>query len=577
MPSKLLGLLAAVVQKGAPASLQPWAASYFNEDAIGFSLVVSIIIVLLTYVFLFKILPGLRMDYYLSKFPTMTGKLPVLGHALRLTGAAPWGKMMRWSFRPELNAAKGKGGNRVVYFNVVGMRVLYINEPKLLRRVLLTHQRNYRKAIDSAYKHFMCLLGTGLVTSEDEQWKKGRLLLSHALRIDILEDIPLMTMNAVDRIMQKLDAVGGKASFVDLNEEFRHMTLQVIGESSLSLTPEETDRIFPALYLPIVHECNKRVWAPWREFMPFLKAPRAHTCLVALNKVLGDIIVSRWKTKDAAMASGKPDILALCMSQISAIDDHVVQELRDDVKTMLLAGHETSAALLTWASYELVRRPEARAKVVEEAKRLFDPKNCKETIETRYGKRGVPTADQVRQLVYTPAVLRETLRLHSVVPLVMRYAAKDDVWPASESGLDRDLKVPAGCTVAVGIAGVHHNENVWEDPEKFDPERFVDADIANNTNTLNSKVKHEYAKTIDPYAFIPFINGPRNCLGQHLSIMETQVALAYLFLNWDLKLYRNPRTPETPNWEEEVGRHHDFIIPQVPHDGLKVFGSVNKI
>ncbi|EPY25387.1 cytochrome p450-like protein [Angomonas deanei] len=459
------------------------------------------------------------------------------------------------------------------------MRVLYINEPKLLKRVLLTHQRNYRKAIDSAYKHFMCLLGTGLVTAEDEQWKKGRLLLSHALRVDILEDVPLMTIRAVDRIMEKLDKVSESNPFVDLNEEFRHMTLQVIGESSLSLSPDETDRIFPALYLPIVHECNRRVWAPWRAFMPFLDGSRErNTCLKKLDTVLGEIIESRWKVREEKMKSGKPDILALCMSQIDAIDSHVVKELRDDVKTMLLAGHETSAALLTWATYEVIRHKDIRQKLVEEAKGLFDPKNCKEVIQTRYGPRGVPSADNVRQLKLIPAVLRETLRVHSVVPLVMRYAAKDDVWKKEDTGLEEDLKVPAGCNIAVGIQGVHRNPDVWSNPTEFDPERFIDAEIANNTNLLNSSEKHTFSKVIDPYAFIPFINGPRNCLGQHLSIMETQVALGYLFYNWDLRLYKDPQYhfKNEQNWEDEVGRHHDYIIPQVPHDGLKVYGSVNK-
>lgn len=551
-----------------------------EQSPVNLAIVTTAILALL-YLLFFKLIPSLRMDYMLYKFPTVKGWLPFLGHAIPLLGPAPWSKMVQWSYHPELNglARKPAGSkdtvSRLVVYDVAGMRVMYINHPALLRRVLLTHQRVYRKAVAAAYKHFVCLLGTGLVTSEDEHWRRGRLLLSHAMRVDILEDIPEMTVKAVNRILAKAEAADANTPFIDMCEEFRHMTLQVIGESILSLTPDEVDRIFPALYLPIVHECNKRVWAPWRAFMPFLEGSRERSsCLRKLNEVLSDIIRSRWATRNDPKSTADPDILALCMAQLDKVDETVIIELRDDVKTMLLAGHETSAALLTWATYETIRHPDIRQRVVEEGRRLFDPKNCKQTMETPHGVRGIPSTDQVRQLVWTPAVLRETLRKHSVVPLVMRYASEDDVLPASETGLGRDITIPRGCTVAVGIEGVHNNPDVWENPQKFDPERFIDAEIANNTNTMLNKTAATYSKKIDPYAFIPFINGPRNCLGQHLSLIETQVALAYLFHCWDATLYRDKAMyPNDATWEDEVGRHHDFIIPQIPHDGLKIFGS----
>lgn len=568
-----------------PTAAQPYILPLAREDMVPTTLAAALVTAAVMYFIITVVFPGLRMDYYLSKLPTMRHSIPVLGHALLLAGAAPWSKMAMWSLHPEKNIPKKKKADgtttsRLVTFNVAGMRVIYINEPRLLRRVLLTHQRNYRKAIAAAYKHFMCLLGTGLVTAEDEHWKRGRLLLSHAMRIDIVEDVPEMAMHAVDRIQKKLDAVKSTGGSVDLNEEYRHMTLQVIGESALSLSAEESDRIFPALYLPIVHECNKRVWAPWRAYMPFLAGSRERNhCLKELNAVLSDIIRSRWEQRKEPKYTAKPDILALCMSQIDHVDNNVITELRDDVKTILLAGHETSAALLTWATYETIRHPEIRKKIFDEAVKLFDPANCKRTMETRYGVRGIPSTDEVRDLVWTPAVLRETLRRHSVVPLVMRYAAKDDVWSAADTGLDKDVRIPAGCTIAVGMQGVHSNPDVWEDPDRFDPTRFIDAEIANDTNYLNRNTNDvKFSKKIDPYAFIPFINGPRNCLGQHLSMIETQVALAYMILNYDLEIARDPAFKgDVAAYEEAVGRHHEFIIPQVPHDGLKVTGVINKV
>lgn len=574
------------------------------------SVVFALLGVLAAAILVFFIFPAIRMHRHLSKLPTMNGGLPFLGHSLRLTGPAPWTKMARWSYLPDRNGArpslgernkeKGvssqhKGENRLVFFNVAGMKVVYINHPVLLKRVLLTKQRVYRKAVDAAYKHFVCLLGKGLVTAEDEQWRKGRLLLSHALRIDILEDVPSMTIGAVTRIMNKLldarNPTSGSEPWVEICEEYRHMTLQVIGESALSLSPDETDRIFPALYLPIVHECNRRVWEPWRGYMPWLEGSRTRNqCLKDLNKVISEFIINRWENREEFLKKRKPDILALCMNQIKEMNPATVLELRDDAKTMLLAGHETSAALLTWATYELIRHPDMYAKVREEAKFLFDPSRCKESMDTPYGRRGIPTADDVRTLEWTPSVLRETLRLHSVVPLVMRYASKDDQLLPEDTGLPYPVTIPSGCTIAIGIEGVHHNPLFWDDPEVFRAERFYHAEIANDTNAMRrtegeekteggerkeAKAKKVYERQIDPYAYLPFINGPRNCLGQHLALIETQVAIAYLILNWDLELYKDPIKPHSDNWQDEVGRHHDFIIPQVPHEGLKVSGKPN--
>ncbi|ESS65075.1 cytochrome P450 [Trypanosoma cruzi Dm28c] len=532
--------------------------------------------IILYYFFLF--LRGFIMDRHLRNIPEAPGRIPVVGHALILMGGSPWRKMADWSLDSFSHADSNKKNdaprtNRLVRFNVLYQRVVYINDPLLLKRVLLTNQRNYAKDVETSYKHFLCLLGTGLVTAEGEHWKKGRLLLSHAMRIDVLEEVPKMTIKAVGRVMDQIAAIDDKNPFVDLNEAFRHMTLQVIGETTLSLEPEETDRIFPALYLPVVHECNRRVWEPWRVVMPFLEGfQERRRCLKELNHVICELILKRWEDRHKPH---KRDIISLCLSQIDKMDNAMVVQLRDDVKTILLAGHETSAALLTWATYEVISHPDACEKIVEEARVLFDPARCEEKFVTPEGKTwGIPTASDVRNtLRWSPACLRETLRKHSVVPLVMRRALKNDVWPASITGLDGDVTIPAGCSVAVGIQAVHRRPDIWPDPDTFKPERFLDVKLENNFTTPNHEA---YKDTVDPYAFIPFINGPRNCLGQHLSLMETEVALAYLFLNWDLRFYgadAGATDVEKRLFQEEVGRPHVFMFPIVPQNGLKVVGT----
>jgi cytochrome P450 len=497
---------------------------------IGLVFTIAVVMMLLR-----SFLAARRMDSLLALIPQPCQPIPVLGHALKLAGAEPWNIMARWC---------EEAGNMIT-FNVAGQRVVYVNDPKLIKRVLLTNQRNYCKDIGTSYKHFMCLLGSGLVTSEGEKWKKGRLLLSHALRIDILDEIPMITHSAISKIISKMNT----NESVDLNEEFRHMTLQVIGEAALSFTPEQTDAIFPSLYLPIVHECNRRVWEPWRQFLPFLNGSRERsTCLKRLNEVLCNTIRERWALREEEKRQGilrKQDIMDLCMSQIPELDESIVAQLRDDVKTMLLAGHETSAALLTWATYELIAHPNIMEEVVRESLEVYGKHIAAGTI---------PGLEEVKRLTWTPAVLRETLRKHSVVPLTMRVAIEDDVIPMSESGLGHEVVIPKNCTVAVGILGVHHRPDIWANPSTFSPQRFMGDNM----------------ERVDPYAFIPFINGPRNCLGQHLSLMETQFALSWLVANMSLSLHGEQDIAK-------VGKHHPFVVPSVPNNGLHVSAKPRKL
>lgn len=498
------------------------------------TLVVTVLVVAISGYVLSIGISGLMKDAKMKNIPLppVGLNLPFLGHALQLVGAAPWDKMRSWC-----------ATTKIVQFNLLGQRVVFTNEPKLLRRIMLTNQRNYCKDVGMSYKHFMCLLGNGLVTAEGEHWRKGRILLSSALRIDILDDVPDIAIAAFNRLAEKMK----NGAVVDLNEEYRHLTLQVISEAAVSFTPEEGDRVFARLYLPIVHECNQRVWEPYRQYLPFLKGCRDRaSCLKELNSILCDTIRSRWEQRKVEAAKGivrKQDIMDKVMSQVTEMSEATVKQLRDDIKTMLLAGHETSAALLTWATYEVMRHPAIMKELIDEATEVFGS----------YAKSGeIPKIDVVKKLRWAPAILRETMRLHPPVPITMRLAVKDDFIPKAESGLDYDITIPKGATVGIGIHGAHMRPDIFPRPEEFIPQRMLD----------------EAFDEIDPYAFIPFINGPRNCLGQHLAFAETQIVLSYMFLTMSLELPKN-----SAHTMDELGKAHDFLVPSVPQHGLHVVGT----
>ncbi len=160
-------------------------------------------------------------------------------------------------------------------------------------------------------------------------------------------------------------------------------------------------------------------------------------------------------------------------------------ELRDELLTLLVAGHETTARSLAWTFHRLLEHPDALRAAVEEVDRVFPD--------------GAIDPDRVGELAYLEAVVKETLRLNPVVPLVGRRL--------QERMRFADLELPAGVVVVPSIYLTHRNPQVWPAPERFDPSRFLGAKVS-------------------PYAFFPFGGGVRRCIGMAFALYEMQVVLA---------------------------------------------------
>ena len=280
-------------------------------------------------------------------------------------------------------------------------------------------------------------------------------------------------------------------------------------------------------------ECNARSLSPWRTYIP-TRQWFAHRWRVRqLDDAIVDIIRARWKKRQARVAGAagadvdrRPppdDILERVLDQVekSEYGPSVETQLCYEIKTFLLAGHETSAAMLTWTMYELSRDEDATRRVVSEAERVFG----------KLDQGALPTRDSLASLEYTLAALKETLRLYSVVPVVTRVAEEDDDLGGT--------RVPAGTTVIMSLQGVHHREDLWEDPLTYKPERFLNADEN------------------EGFRFLPFIQGPRNCLGQYLALLEARVVLGTL-----VKRYAFTSA------SAENGKKHTKAIPIAPANGM---------
>lgn len=167
-------------------------------------------------------------------------------------------------------------------------------------------------------------------------------------------------------------------------------------------------------------------------------------------------------------------------------------DIREEVDTVMFAGHDTTASAMTWFLYCIARHPEQQQMVMDEVDQLFGDSDrpC--------------TTQDATELKYLECCIKETLRLYPSVPAVMRCLTED-----VEIG---GYTLPAGVSVALMIYGMHHNPSVYPDPEEFKPERFLPE---------NSVGRH-------PFSFIPFSAGPRNCIGQKYGLLEIKVVLVNL-------------------------------------------------
>jgi len=216
-----------------------------------------------------------------------------------------------------------------------------------------------------------------------------------------------------------------------------------------------------------------------------------------------------------------------------------IKQFRDEIKTFLFAGHETSSMMLTWALYETIVNKDVEKKVLEESYRVWGDTN--DTTNSKFYRSdgeipetGKDIHDSVRDgLKYTQNVLREALRKYSIVPVVTRQAVEDE-----QVG---DYFFPKGSKIAIPIRAIHYRKDLWGDPENFRPERFEEK--------------------MDEFSWLGFIAGRRQCVGQQFALLETKIVLS-LFLNrFELSI--------APGYEDSVHRH-PFNIPIGPENGLRL-------
>lgn len=373
----------------------------------------------------------------------------------------------------------------IAHFSLGSRPVFLLNNPGFVQHVLQDNYRNYRKS--DFYDAVRPFFGNGLGLSEGDFWRRQRQMAQPGFGREKLAAMATGMSECASDMVDSWRMAASQGTSFDVVSETMRLALSIAVRTLFSRQIDgEFRTIYDALTVALRH-AEHRVWAPvsFPERVPtsrnreFLKAIRT------LDRIVYGVIEQRRQSNEETN-----DLLSLFLAarDEETGEEMTDQQLRDEVLTIFIAGHETVASAMAFTFYLLSRHPDIERRVVQE-------------LENTLGGRA-PAFEDLPKLEYTSRVVSEAMRLYPPVWTVSRAPIEDD-----EIGGHR---VPAGATVMISPYVMHRNAKYWENPEGFDPERFTE----------------ENSRGRPRYAYFPFGGGPRICLGRHFAMMEAQIVLA---------------------------------------------------
>ncbi len=368
-------------------------------------------------------------------------------------------------------------------------RVVLLNHPAYIKHVLQDNHWNYVKTGTPDLMMLKPMLGEGLMTSEGDAWLYQRRLAQPAFHREQVEAFGQLMVGTTLDLCDDLRQYADRAQPIDIAEQMTRLTTRIVARALYGADIVDQLGNFSAS-VQIMNEFMAH-FDP-RDAVRYQRFRNAHA---AIHRIVEHIIQMR----RAGSAAGQ-DLLAMLMQ---AQDEQTGQgmndvQLRDQVMTLLMAGHETTAKALTWTWYLLDRYPVVAEQLRGEHAAVLGGRP--------------PTIQDLPRLEYTWMVLQEVMRLYPPVWIMSRSAVVDDVIGG--------YRVPAGSLVLVSPYLIHRHAEYWPNPEHFDPERF--------SARQSSDRPH--------YALFSFSGGPRQCIGKSFATVELQLVLATIAQQYTLQL-----------------------------------------
>jgi cytochrome P450 len=404
---------------------------------------------------------------------------PILGNVFALARDRLWVMQQAGGIRGgicELPLARGS--------------VVIVSSPDLVHELLVSEAESFVKG--TTFRFLRPVIGNGLVTSEGDFHRRQRKLIAPALthkRIATYAD----TMVAY---AERAQATWPDGARIDVSAEMMRLTLDIVSKTLLDAdVGEAADEVGSAVSL-LLREINARISTP----LSFLlgSASRnagARAAMATLDGIIMRIIRERRESKTDA-----GDLLSMLLAaQEEGTGEGMSDaQVRDEVMTIFLAGHETTANALAWALYLLARHPDSYRRLRAEATAVLAGRAA--------------TANDIPRLGFALQVLKESLRLYPPAYLTSRLAVRDVVMGGH--------RIRAGTDVIVNICAMHRRPEYFPDPDRFDPDRFEAA----------------AEKNLPRGAYVPFGAGARICIGNNFAMMEGQLILATLAQRVDFSL-----------------------------------------
>jgi len=370
-------------------------------------------------------------------------------------------------------------------FRLLHLRVICLTSPDYIQYVLQKNYKNYEKGL--GFDELRLVIGDGILTSHGESWLANRRLMQPAFHRKTVRNMAGRIVECTENLAKEWEEAEGPV--IDVHHAMLTLALNIICKTTMGIylsgdiqkVDASMEYLVRALWERAAGAVKLPLWVPTPQNTGIRKY------LKQLDEIVWKVIRERRKQQEQP-----DDLMGILLNSQDVETGKKLsdEELRDELITILLAGHETSANALSFAWYMIATHPEVEQKFHEELEKVLNGR--------------APGFNDLEKLTYTTQIIRETLRMYPPIYAAGRKAIDEDEIDGH--------RIPKGVFVHIPIYGMHYCERYWENPDQFDPERFTEAKM----------------KERDKFVYLPFGAGPRTCIGNHLAMMEMQLALATL-------------------------------------------------